>query len=285
MELVNCIRSLGGIAPTHRLLRMGWTGRSLSAAVHDGTILRVRQGWYCSPLEPPTRLAAWRVGGRLTCVSGATELGLWTRVTPALHIAVPPTASRLRKPSDMRTRLTPDPGVVIHWRPRRVGSAFLESPLTCLIDMCHCEPPEFVVAAVDSALRAGLISRGAWLRALAVLPLGLRLQLAEADGRSESIIESLSRFRCRRLGLSVRIQVKLAPGVRVDLLIGERLVIEVDGREHHDGPAAFERDRARDALLSALGYRVLRFSYGQVMSDWPAVQKAILAAVARADHR
>ena len=286
MDLTKDIRSLGGIAPTHRLLRMGWTGRMLSAAVHDGAILRVRQGWYSAPHEPPRHLAAWRVGGRLTCVSGAAELGLWTRrTTDRLHIAVPPTASRLRTPSDLRILLEPNSGVVIHWRPYQIGSAFVESPLTCLIDMCRCEPPEFVIAATDSALQAGQISHSAWLRALATMPLRLRLPLADVDGRSESIIESLSRVRCRRLGLHVRTQMNLARGVRVDLLIGERLVVEVDGREYHSDPAAFERDRARDALLSALGYRVLHFSYNQVMFDWPAVERAILAAVACGDER
>lgn len=285
MELLACIRSLGGVAPTFRLLRMGWTGRALAAAVHRGTIVRVRQGWYASAFEPAGNLAAWRVGGRLTCVSGAAFFGLSTRSTGGIHVAVSPTASRLRDPSDMRRRLTPQSGTVIHWRPSRAGSAFVESPLTCLLDMCQCESPEFVVAAVDSALHAGLISRRVWLRVLADLPLKRRLQLADVDGRSESIIESLSRFRCRAVGLRVRIQVTLAPGLRVDLLIGDRLVVETDGREYHADPAAFERDRIRDARLTALGYRVLRFSYSQVMHNWPSVEAAIFAAVGHGDHR
>lgn len=285
MDLVDCIRSLGGVAPTHRLLRMGWTARALSAAVHSGLIIRVRQGWYAASSESPDRLAAWRVGGRLTCVSGAIQLGLWTRPARSVHIAVPLNASRLRDPSDLRRRLTPDPGIVVHWHALRTGSAFVESALTCLIDMCRCEPPEFVVAAADSAVHYGLIGRGAWSRALIPLPTRLRLQLSDVDGRSESIIESLCRYRCRRLGLSVHSQVWVAPGIRVDLMIGERLIVEVDGREHHSDPVAFERDRVRDARLSALGYRVLRFSYNQVMFDWPLVEASILAATARGDHR
>ncbi|WP_185201318.1 endonuclease domain-containing protein [Glaciihabitans sp. INWT7] len=87
------------------------------------------------------------------------------------------------------------------------------------------------------------------------------------------------------LGLVVRIQVALAPGIRVDMLIGDRLVVEVDGREYHSDPSAFERDRVRDARLTALGYRVLHFSYSQVMYDWPAVEAAILTAMGRREHR
>ena len=68
------------------------------------------------------------------------------------------------------------------------------------------------------------------------------------------------------------------------MLIGNSLVVEVDGREHHSDPAAFERDRIRDARLTALGYRVLHFSYKQVMYHWPTVEAAILAAVGSGDH-
>jgi very-short-patch-repair endonuclease len=285
MDLLDCIRSVGGVAPTHRLLRMGWTSRTLAAAVHAGAIVRVRQGWYASPLESPDHLAAWRVGGRLTCTSGAAELGLATRASKSLHIAVPPTASRLRDPDDMRTSLSADRDIVIHWRPSRPGSAFIESPLTCLIDMVNCEPSEFVVAAVDSALHGGLVSRAAWLRSLAGLTAGSQFLLADVDGNSASILESLGRVRCRRVGLTVRTQAWLAPGIRVDLLIGDRLVVELDGREFHAGAEGFERDRVRDARLGALGFRVLHFSYTQVMFDWPAVEASILAAVARGDHR
>lgn len=284
MDLLGSIRSLGGVAATFRLLQMGWSGRSLSAAVHSGAIVRVRQGWYASAFESAEMLAAWRVGGRLTCLSGASHFGLATRLSDSLHVAVSLTSSRLRDPSDMRRRLQPQSAAIVHWRPSRTGTAFVESPLNCLIDMCQCESPEFVVAAVDSALRLGLISRAAWARRVAKLPFRLRMQLADVDGRSESIIESLTRVRCRALGLRLRMQVWIAPRLRVDFVIGERLVLEVDGQEHHSGPAEFERDRLRDARLGALGYRVLHFSYAQVMYNSPSVEAAILAAVRRGDH-
>lgn len=92
------------------------------------------------------------------------------------------------------------------------------------------------------------------------------------------------RVRLQGLGIEPRLQVRI-PGVgRVDLLIGTRLVVEVDGRAYHSDPQDFERDRTRDARLSIRGYRVLRFSYQQVMSRWGEVKGAILAALARGDH-
>lgn len=75
------------------------------------------------------------------------------------------------------------------------------------------------------------------------------------------------------------------PGVgRVDFVIGAFLVVEVDGAEYHTDPERFEADRHRDAMLSIRGYRVLRFSYRQVIHAWHEVEAAVLAAVVRGDH-
>jgi len=85
--------------------------------------------------------------------------------------------------------------------------------------------------------------------------------------------------------LPIRRQVRFAGLGRVDFLIGERLIIEVDGQEFHDRESSFEKDRKRDAVLSTLGYRVLRFSYWQVMGEWPLVVAAVMAAISRGDHQ
>ena len=54
----------------------------------------------------------------------------------------------------------------------------------------------------------------------------------------------------------------------VDFLWPEqRLVVEVDGHASHGTRAAFERDRARDADLTAAGYRVVRFTYVHVIRE------------------
>jgi hypothetical protein len=43
-----------------------------------------------------------------------------------------------------------------------------------------------------------------------------------------------------------------------------RLIVELDGRATHDTTAAFERDRARDRLLQAAGWRVVRITWRQL---------------------
>lgn len=150
--------------------------------------------------------------------------------------------------------------------------------------MVFCQSVEIVVAAADSALRLGRISTAQWAALISELPRRLRRLLAQVDARSESITESLTRFRLQQLGIDTRPQVKIAGVGRVDLLIGSRLVVEVDGWQYHRDPEKFEADRRRDARLSARGYRVLRFSYRQVMGSWSEVKAAILGAIARGDH-
>jgi len=56
--------------------------------------------------------------------------------------------------------------------------------------------------------------------------------------------------------------------IRPDLLWRhQRLVVEVDGAAWHDHRLAREQDAARQAILEAHGYRVLRISWGQLADD------------------
>ncbi len=51
----------------------------------------------------------------------------------------------------------------------------------------------------------------------------------------------------------------------------KRLVIEVDGIQHEDS----ESDRTRDARLTELGFTVLRFWNGDIMTELPVVLETI----------
>jgi very-short-patch-repair endonuclease len=58
----------------------------------------------------------------------------------------------------------------------------------------------------------------------------------------------------------------------------ERLIVETDAWSTHGHPAAFERDRARDAALAAAGWTVLRFTRRRVVDD-PLLVTARIAQV------
>ncbi len=51
------------------------------------------------------------------------------------------------------------------------------------------------------------------------------------------------------------------------LFVKQRVAIELDTYATHGTPSAFQRDRNRDATLTALGYRTLRLTYDDVTRD------------------
>ncbi len=71
-------------------------------------------------------------------------------------------------------------------------------------------------------------------------------------------------------------------GYEVDALWPQqRLIVEVDGYVFHGHRGAFERDRAKDATLTAAGYRVVRVTWRQLTRDPEAVVAMLSAALAR----
>ena len=286
-SLAESVRRHGGLAATFELYNDGHTRHGLAAAVRQGQVIRVRQGWIANRDIHPQFLQAARVGGRLTCLPGITMYGVWQYPSDALHIRVEAGACRLRDPTDMRARLAASlgPKIDVHWQDSGAGgSRFLMDPISWLSDIIRCQSGEVAITAADSALRLRVIRLDAWNDLLGEIPYARRRQLPAVEPLCESGIESLTRCRLQCFGLPILPQVRIAGIGRVDFLIGRKLVIEVDGAEYHTDPERFESDRSRDADLSRLGYRVLRFSYLQVMFNWPQVEGAILAAVFRGDH-
>ena len=139
------------------------------------------------------------------------------------------------------------------------------------------------VVLIDSAIHRGVIHHAEITALLATTKRGRRL-LARVDASAESGTETMVRVRLRRHRIRLRTQVVIADIGRVDLLVGDRLVIEVDGEEWHDRESTFESDRARDAALTVRGYVVLRYSYRRVMFDWDAAEAEILSLIRRGRH-
>lgn len=67
----------------------------------------------------------------------------------------------------------------------------------------------------------------------------------------------------------------------VDFLWREqRLIVEADGGATHATPTAFEDDRRRDAELTAGGWRVLRFTWRQIVYEPGSAVAAITRVMA-----
>jgi very-short-patch-repair endonuclease len=212
-------------------------------------------------------------GVLLTCVTQARRLGIWVHdERPRLHLAASP-GSRGGKPPEAR----------VHWaRPLvpRHPDALEDSIENVLSLVSTCEPYEQALATWESALNKGLVDRERLLR-LRWGPRGRRL-LAEALPFADAGLETYLRVRLRWLRLPLRFQTWIA-GHRVDALIGERLVLQIDGGTHVG--AQRDQDNRHDAELKLRGYHVIRLGYHQVMDEWPAVQDLVMRAVAQGLHR
>lgn len=207
----------------------------------------------------------------MSCITQAHRLGLWVIDDGETHVAAPSHAGRVHVNAH------------VHWErpvvPREPG--LLEDPIENVLGIvARCQPRDAALAVWNSALRAGLID----LQLLRRLPLPARARklLDEATPFADSGLESMVVPRLRWLQLPLRRQVWI-DGHRVDLLIGDRLVLQIDGG-HHVGPQRTE-DIDHDARLMLRGYHVIRVGYEQVMNHWPQVQERIMRAVAQGLHR
>jgi very-short-patch-repair endonuclease len=265
--------------PTHRsqVLSARYSDHAIRSAVARGEVRRLPRGWLAGLQGDAHLEAAASVGGRLTCVTAARRTGLWVPANDEdthLHVRVPVSSSRH------------DPtGLLLHWSAPLVPAprhALIDPVVNVLEAVARCLPFEEARAVWESAVRRGdagieFLERVRWRTAIA-------RELAHTiGGRSDSGLETIFVDRLRPYSLGIRQQVWL-DGHPVDVLIGHRLVIQLDGFEHHSDVRRRRKDIRDDARLVLLGYTILRFDYQQVMFDWPHVEASILGAVARGLH-
>jgi hypothetical protein len=96
---------------------------------------------------------------------------------------------------------------------------------------------------------------------------------------TDSPLEDAFLALCDAYGIPRPLVQTIVEGYRVDFCWPEqRLIVETDGYEHHRTRAAFERDRAKDARLTASGWRVLRFTQPQVHGEPAFVAGVVVSA-------
>lgn len=272
MHVVESIARAGGIAHVGRIRSDGLSQDAIERATRRGVVLRLRRGWYALPEgdEKARRLVS--LGARLGCVSALAACGVWTVATSTRHVEVP------------RGTRIPRAGLTVHWCDTRGALPFETDPVTALGRAMRCLPRDEAVVALDSALNRGLLSEST-ARWLAAGSRRAERVVAACDPAAESGLESLARLRLRSRGIQVRSQVPIHDVGRVDLLLGDRLVLELDGEMWHSSPASVRRDRQRDRKLAVEGYLVLRFGYDDLMHRWAEAEEQILALIRARRHR
>ncbi|WP_072312712.1 endonuclease domain-containing protein [Agrococcus sp. Marseille-P2731] len=272
-----------GIVSAAQLMAAGATRWQIEVSLKLGELIRVRPGWFATSASDASARAAVAAGGCLSCFSALRLHGVWVPEGKGAHVRLPEHRRRRKvRPDGTRGARLPS-----------CRSFGLEAPITAAADdlevafrcALRCGSREEIVVIIDSILQRRLASRAALERWARDAPLAVRTLLDLADGRSESGSESMVRLRLRSLQVATRIQVRVTEGVRVDLLVGERLIIECDSKEHHTAAEAYESDRRRDRRLTARGFVVLRLSYRQIHDEWAEIEQDILAIVRRGGHR
>ncbi|GAA1421560.1 DUF559 domain-containing protein [Agrococcus citreus] len=259
-----------GVLTAAQLLQLGWTKAQVARAVRDGTLVRLRSGWLATPGADQHVSAAVGSGGCVACASALRLRGVWVpERLEQEHIRYPKRAGK--------TGCTRFGGLA----PVRQAVDDLRLAFECLL---RCGTAEDVIVVADSLLHLGLATEAELERWCEAAPIRIRNLLDRVD-RAESGTETMVRLRLRSLGIAVRPQVSIWEGMRVDLLIGDRLVVECDSEQHHASWAQQQADRARDRELTARGYRPIRLTYRQIHDDWPAIERDLLAIVRAGDHR
>ena len=278
----------GGVARIDAFTAAGLTPYQVAAQFRRSVMNRPRKGWYSAPELPWQANRAVRVGGAAACVTAAA---LWGLPVPPdahrlLHVHVDKHDTRLRHNRD-RTWVVhagDDPEVLLHRRALADAAVWRTSLVDTLLQLAWCVPVEWFVAAIDAALhrpldgsREPLLSRSEYERFAGLLPQRFQHALGLVDPSAESPLETLIRVAMVRGHIGpIAPQFWPAPGRRVDFLVLGRLVVEADGEQFHDP----EEDAIRDALLARLGYRVIRFSYAEIVFHIDDVLARIRAELA-----
>ena len=218
------------------------------------------------------------LGGRVAGSTAAPLHHLWTPPDAPFTIEVSRSA-KVTAPADM----------TVIWRreSRPLSESLGVAPLKDTIrQLATTQPAPFVVAILDSALRTTGITTFEVAELALSVPAKYRWPFSFADGRPDSGSESVARSLLFLDGIVAmpQVRVPLTDLDRLDLLIGDRLVVECDSEAHHGSPEQRVRDLRRDAALAVLGFIVLRFDYRQVLYEPDALLAAVRGYVSRGLH-
>ena len=271
LTAAEAIKRLGGSASLADLLQLT-SRKSIRWAERSGEVVRVSRGIYALTDTSAERKAAAALHGVLSHESAAAHWMLKSIAPPSsIHVTVPRNARPL-----------PRKGVTLHYAD--LDDEEVTSPLRTVLDCAATLPFREGLAIADSACRLELIDRdqllAAALRLRGPSRRRTRLVAVHADGRADNPFESGLRAILIARGITgFQPQLLIPAGYgtgrsgsdrdrRVDLGDPERLVVfEADSFEYHGSRQALANNCRRYDELSSQGWRVLRFSYEQVMFE------------------
>lgn len=232
--------------------RCEFTAEQLEAAVAAGELREVRPYVLMAGAPTTAEATALALGGTVTCLSLLDDRGYWIPTSTSAHIRLP----KHRYRNSALHACAPDATLHhLHGLNSSKSPETLTTVLRCAEECCQRDE----LVAVLESLERGNYTRQDLTDVAKSGGRKLRQALALVETGADSGVETLVRLRLRALGIKLRTQVKLLEW-RVDLLVGEWLVVEVDGFSFHRERNEFVRDRQKDRALMDAGYHVRRFS-------------------------
>jgi very-short-patch-repair endonuclease len=266
-----------GVVSRAQLLGAGVPRTTIGDRVRRGRLIRLHRGVYAVGHARLRREGRW-LAAVLAVGPGAV---LSHRDAAGLHGLRPANHARI----DVSTTANrPDePGIRVH-RTRSLDAQDITTihgisvatVARTLVDLAGTVPKDHLARAVKEAERQRTFdlraieatlarTRGRAGRGHRVLRETLREYAALGLSSTDSILEDAFLRLTRDAGLPSPAVNALIEGFKVDAVWRtHRIAIELDGWQHHHTRHAFERDRERDAALTAAGWRVVRFTYRQV---------------------
>jgi very-short-patch-repair endonuclease len=149
-----------------------------------------------------------------------------------------------------------------------------------IIDLARTLNPDELEALVHRADDRGLVDFRD-LRAARSASLQAVLRTYDAAPTRSALERRFLRL-CREHGIRTPAVNQFIEGYLVDFVWRDRkLIVEVDGYEHHRSRRKFESDRERDVVLATKGWGVRRFTWRQ-MDERPGWVAAAVRTGARA---
>jgi very-short-patch-repair endonuclease len=252
-----------GVVSRRQLLAMGFDRGGIERRLDAGRLHRLHRGVYAVGHTIVNRDGRY-LAAVLACGPGAV---LSHRSAAALWGIRPTAAPRIDVTVAHTSGVRSTAAIVVHRSRRPVQTTTLERiPVTTagqtLADLATALPRRQLEKAAEmaEALRLDVVVDEGH-------PGARRLREAAAHDLThttrspleDEFLELCDRFDIPRPLVNARIE-----GFEVDFCWPEqRLIVETDGR-HHLTRAAFERDRIRDAVLTARGWRVMRVTAWQM---------------------
>lgn len=256
-----------GVITRAQLLAAGHGPTAIDRRLADGRLRRLHRGVYAVG-HRALRVEAHWCAAVLACGQGAvlshrTAAALWGLGDTRVLDVTAPARRRVRGIVAHHSRLTAADVTVRRGMPATTVAR-------TLLDLGEVLERAELTRTLEQAMRLKLYSRRALDEAAsraagrrALRPLRACLdELEPRRARTRSELERRALALIRDHGLPApEVNARLL-GLEVDLHWPDRgLVVELDGHAFHTTPAEFERDRRRDAELTAAGHRVVRFTW------------------------